>query len=51
VTRQLASPRSPEATERLVGAVEFKCDILWSILDAIAAASGDAGSRSAGHHG
>ena len=46
-----ASPRTPEVTERLVGAVEFKCDILWSILDAIAAASGDAGSRSAGHHG
>lgn len=40
----LASPPSPEATERLVAAVEFKCDVLWSMLDAIAAASGDAGS-------
>ena len=46
-----ASPRTPEVTERLVGAVEFKCDILWSILDAIAAASGDARSRRADQHG
>ena len=36
----LEAARSPEDEQRCVDAVSFKCDVLWSILDATALASG-----------
>lgn len=36
----LAEAKSLEAQERCVAALRFKCDVLWSILDATALASG-----------
>jgi pyrroloquinoline-quinone synthase len=36
----LAEATAPEAQERCVAALRFKCDVLWSILDATALASG-----------
>ncbi len=38
----LATPPTPEMARRLVGALEFKCDVLWSMLDAIDAAESPA---------
>jgi pyrroloquinoline-quinone synthase len=36
----LEEARTPEVAQRCVEALEFKCDVLWSILDATALASG-----------
>jgi pyrroloquinoline-quinone synthase len=36
----LEEATTPEAQDRCVAALGFKCDVLWSILDATALASG-----------